>query len=119
MYSESCNLLTETEVHFLTMTSYIYRTQHSKHRHTDINSNALFDLFACYMSRYQQLVSEKASWKIKEEPWSLLEDFYLLKGYGIFGEKWHLHILFFLSHRRADDIKTRLAVLQFTLAVMS
>jgi hypothetical protein len=53
-----------------------------------------------------QLVSSTIT-KRREEKWNSIEDLYLLKGFQIFGEKYPLISLFFLTHRNAQEIRNR------------
>lgn len=64
--------------------------------------------------RYQQLMADEKNARGKDEPWGLLDDFFLLKGFEVFGNKWGMHVLFYLPHRKQDDIKNRWTLLQRT-----
>eukprot|EP01039_Chlorochromonas_danica_P005577 gene5577-6140_t len=65
--------------------------------------------------RFQQIIAEgKGSLRSKDEAWSLIDDFFLLKGFQVFGHKWHLYSLFFLPHRKAEEMKYRWGQLQKT-----
>ena len=56
------------------------------------------------MRRYQRL---EANYRNRDPKWSHEEELDLLRGFRVFGERWPLIKIFFLPHRKPQQIKLK------------